>query len=225
MKYVQYVYKSYQDVNRRWSSVGSLVREYPVLVLQSSWTAFIEQKKIMICVGTKQTRYEERCGFWGNMKRLRGQIAAHLKKWSERCSNCLRWNTACGRLFILFPWHLYRSIFQYEHEAWLYFCLWYPEFCISLLFQMTLEPIVSCNRVLNDDSGDIACDHYSLYEEDVCIMKVRWAPSHVFPKIMCMSMSRRLRSSHYLKSRWRPFQTEAFFSFFFCSADDMLQVF
>lgn len=30
----------------------------------------------------------------------------------------------------------------------------------------------SRDRVINDDSGDIACDHYSLYEDDVQIMKV-----------------------------------------------------
>lgn len=28
------------------------------------------------------------------------------------------------------------------------------------------------DRVVNNDSGDIACDHYTLYEEDVQIMKV-----------------------------------------------------
>lgn len=28
------------------------------------------------------------------------------------------------------------------------------------------------DRVVNNDSGDIACDHYILYEEDVQIMKV-----------------------------------------------------
>lgn len=28
-------------------------------------------------------------------------------------------------------------------------------------------------RIVNGDTGDVACDHYSLYEEDVKIMKVR----------------------------------------------------
>lgn len=30
-------------------------------------------------------------------------------------------------------------------------------------------------RIVNGDNGDVACDHYSLYEEDVKIMKV-WHP-------------------------------------------------
>lgn len=28
-------------------------------------------------------------------------------------------------------------------------------------------------RIVNGDTGDVACDHYSLYEEDIKIMKVR----------------------------------------------------
>lgn len=32
---------------------------------------------------------------------------------------------------------------------------------------------LAMNRVLNGDTGDVACDHYSLYEKDVQMMKVR----------------------------------------------------
>lgn len=28
-------------------------------------------------------------------------------------------------------------------------------------------------KIVNGDNGDVACDHFSLYEEDVKIMKVR----------------------------------------------------
>lgn len=48
-----------------------------------------------------------------------------------------------------------------------FFFFLYPPKNIALLSD------TSIGRVVNNDSGDIACDHFSLYEEDVQIMKVR----------------------------------------------------
>lgn len=57
----------------------------------------------------------------------------------------------------------------------LFMLLGRADFCFSYTIvsaSVALLADSADNRVVNNDSGDIACDHYTLYEEDVQIMKV-----------------------------------------------------
>lgn len=70
------------------------------------------------------------------------------------------------------------------------------DFCPLIPSSLALLSDPAADRVVNNDSGDIACDHYSLYEEDVQIMKVCLVLSFVLEAYATCTGATQLSAGH-----------------------------